>query len=246
MPHVVLSGLTAAGKTTHTRRLAAELGWPSLHATEILLGEIDPGASSDSEWFTRLAEIESMRDGGQIDDRVDELILARIRTSSALVVDSWALPWYGPKDLINIWIGSDRLSRAWKCQVSRLPLTDFSSEQCAALIDDKDQASRERFLYRYGFDLFSNRTPFDFVLDNSHLITAPTRASSDNGIARFGAVISACAQLMVGGDTAGFMSVMESQDRDLRSCIVRIGPRPRRLLGDRHFSCAGHLATRRL
>jgi cytidylate kinase len=52
MTNIAFAGLTAAGKTTHARRLAADLGYRYVSATDILLEILqvrDPGADL---WFT--------------------------------------------------------------------------------------------------------------------------------------------------------------------------------------------------
>jgi len=243
---IAISGLTAAGKTTHSRLLAKEMGWECLHATDVLLREMGRNPSeSRGIWFSDLRELEAARDASSVDDRVDSTILARLsEDSSPAVIDSWSLPWYGPRRISSIWIGSDRLSRTWKCQVSRLPQRDFDVVRCAALIDEKDLASRVRFIERYGIDIFSDRQPFDFVLDNSHLITSPTEASSAKGIAAFHQVVMACAKLVTGGSGNALADIIDGSDYDLSSSVVALSSRALRALRRRSASSTGKLPTR--
>lgn len=62
MTNIAFAGLTAAGKTTHARRLAADLGYSYVSATDILLEILrvpDPGAHL---WFTQLDAITAARE----------------------------------------------------------------------------------------------------------------------------------------------------------------------------------------
>ncbi|RKR87278.1 cytidylate kinase [Micromonospora pisi] len=224
MARIIISGLTAAGKTTHTALLADELRYDRLHITDLLLQELDGGqGSSVGVWFHRMAEIESLRDGGDADDRVDNILRESMLRHDDLVVDAWALPWYSSGEAIRIWIGSDRLSRAWKCAVSSPAERSMSQVECVRLIDEKDDLSRRRFLGRYGFDLYSDRSPFDFVLDNSHLIAEPSRSSADLGISRFHKVVVACAQAAMSGCFDPLQKILDDPDPALGACLVGLG-----------------------
>lgn len=222
---VVIAGLTAAGKTTHTRILARELGYPAIHVTAFLMEAVGVVDTADV-WRQRMREVESLRAGGIADDVVDRRMLDVCARPGPLVIDAWALPWYGPQELVRIWIGSDRLSRTWKCAVSAMP-TVTSEVEASALLDEKDGHSRVRFLDRYGFDLYQDRSVFDFVLDNSHLIDSPTRDSSDAGIAAFAPVVSAVARAGLNGDLGPVRELMETGTPDQIACLARIGSRPR-------------------
>lgn len=222
---IVLSGLTAAGKTTHAALLASALGVDALHATDILVRELAADERSVGDvWFRRMRELESLRDHSDVDDRVDAELTALVAAArGGPVVDSWAFPWYWKGEALRIWMGSDRLSRAWKCSVSARPAKNLSTEECAALIDEKDEASRERFLERYGFDLYTDRTVFDFVLDNSHLICAPTSEASRRGIRDFHTVLSACVESGTSGESEPLRRTLT--DERLGPCVVGIGER---------------------
>ncbi|WP_148272331.1 hypothetical protein [Micromonospora maris] len=170
-----------------------------------------------------MAEIESLRDGGDADDRVDRILADTMRNRDGVVVDAWALPWYCREPAIRIWIGSDRISRSWKCAVSSPAEVALGPTGCARLVDEKDWLTRQRFLSRYGFDIFADRDVFDFVLDNSHLIDAPTRASADAGINKFHRVLTACVEAGISGDPEPLRALVNDADPALRSCVVRVG-----------------------
>ncbi|MFC0547092.1 cytidylate kinase family protein [Kutzneria chonburiensis] len=190
--NIAFAGLTAAGKTTHAKILAAELGYDYVSATEILMeiaGVTDP---SDQVWFTRLDEIQKLRGDGAIDAELEKRLLAQSRTRQRTVFDTWALAWIGDDPLIRIWIESDLDSRARKCFVSQAsPELDIAG--CRRLIDEKDRFNRAMFRSRHGYDLFTDRKRYDAVLFNGHLIPKPTTEAAEIGISRFAPIVHSTA-----------------------------------------------------
>ncbi|WP_327250939.1 cytidylate kinase-like family protein [Streptomyces sp. NBC_01244] len=188
---IVISGLTAAGKTTHAKLLAETLGFRAVHFTDLLLQELQVEAgSADQVWFSRLHEIESMRAGGSADRRVDETIGELLAADEPMVVDAVLAPWLHPGRQINVWLGSDRASRAWKCSVSRLPGV-ISTDDSLRLLDKKDAFTRAYLWQERAVDLYTDRSCFDLVLDNSHLIGEPTAAAARKGIRQLHQVLLA-------------------------------------------------------
>ena len=61
--NIAFAGLTAAGKTTHARRLAADLGYDYVSATDILF-EILRVPRNAHPWFNQADAISSARDDG--------------------------------------------------------------------------------------------------------------------------------------------------------------------------------------
>jgi hypothetical protein len=107
MTNVALAGLTAAGKTTHARRLASDLGYGYVSATDILLEILqvpDPGSDL---WFTKLDAITAAREGGAVDAELEARLIDLAWTSDRTVFDSWALAWISPSSMARIWIESD-------------------------------------------------------------------------------------------------------------------------------------------
>jgi cytidylate kinase len=186
--NVAFAGLTAAGKTTHARLLAEQLGYSYVSATETLLGILDIDAPGEQIWFDRYDEIQAARQGDAVDDELDRSLAALAVHSEATVFDTWALAWVSPSPMVRVWIESDEESRARKCLVSqrtnRLPLED-----CRDLVHAKDGHTRGGFLRRHGFDLFTDRARYGLVLCNSHLIGHATRSCADAGIEAFAPVV---------------------------------------------------------
>ena len=159
---IIVSGLTAAGKTTLCRRLAADVGLPYFSASRILRERL---SDASAEWSP---ELDRKRTELSLERAVDAAVISALRAREAGVFDSWGAPWYSDEPAIRIWLESDRASRLRKCYVSYLQRgTPKTSEDCAAIMDAKDAMSRAVFLANWGFDLFTDRRPFDLVVDCS-------------------------------------------------------------------------------
>jgi cytidylate kinase len=135
--NIAFAGLTAAGKTTHAKRLAAELGYGYVSATEILLELLDIDEPSDQVWFSRLDEIQAARGGDVIDIELEKRLMTLARTRTRTVFDTWALAWIGDSPMGRIWIDSDLESRVRKCVVSQRT-KQLRPGECRVLIEKKD------------------------------------------------------------------------------------------------------------
>ncbi|WP_393073694.1 hypothetical protein [Streptomyces sp. LN704] len=218
---IVISGLTAAGKTTHTKLLAETLDFRAVHFTDLLLRELQVEAgSADQVWFNRLHEIESMRAGGLADRRTEEVVGALLESDEPMVVDAVLAPWLHPGPRINIWLGSDRAARAWKCSVSRLPGV-ISTDDSLRLLDEKDAFTRAYLWRERAVDLYTDRSCFDLVLDSSHLIGAPTLDAARNGIAELHQVLLAYVNWWLGRQDDALLELADTAAPGL-AAVVRM------------------------
>lgn len=197
--NIAFAGLTAAGKTTHARLLADHLGYKYVSATEILL-DILGFSDQDTKgvWFQHMDEIEQARADESVDEELEARLINLAASEDGLVLDTWALPWISSAPLVRIWIESDRLSRHWKCYVSQGDNPQLTLEECAALIDRKDGTTRQSFLKRHGFDLFSDHGIFDAILTNTYMIDSPTAPATDLGILTFEPVMRMVTEYLLG------------------------------------------------
>lgn len=186
--NVAFSGRTAAGKTTHARLLARELGYGYVSATEVLLDILGMPVAAEGIWLERYDEVQAARAGDAADEELDRRLLELAASRRRTVFDTWALAWVAPGPLVRVWIESDLPSRARKCLVSQTR-SRLSLPECDALVREKDSHTREAFKRRHGFDLFVDRDRYDLVLCNSHLIPTADRESADRGIAAFAPVV---------------------------------------------------------
>ena len=220
--NIAFAGLTAAGKTTHAKRLAKELGYNYVCATDVLLkilGIDDPG---DQIWFTRLEEIQAARGDGAIDAELEERLVIMSRTHQRTVFDTWALAWIGDDPLVRIWLESDRESRVRKCLVSQRS-GELGPEECRDLITEKDDFNRRMFCQRHNFDLFVDRHRYDAVLCNSHLIPEASPVVANSGIQAFAPVIYSAATCVMKSDKSGARTLKMLKPKEVERITVSGG-----------------------
>ncbi|WP_462189177.1 MULTISPECIES: cytidylate kinase-like family protein [unclassified Frankia] len=187
-PNVAFAGLTAAGKTTHARRLATELGYEYVSATEVMLEILGIDAPAEGVWFDRFDQIRTARQGDAADIELDRRLEKLAADRQGTVFDAWALAWLAPDPVVRGWIESDLESRARKCQVSQVR-TALSLHDCREHVQAKDSDTRAGFLRRHHFDLFTDRHRYDLVVCNTNLIPIADRACADAGIVAFTPVV---------------------------------------------------------
>lgn len=211
--NIAFAGLTAAGKTTHAKRLAADLGYEYISATSILFDIL--GLSADPHpWFKQADTVNAARDSGAADTALEARLLGLARTCDQTVFDSWALAWICPVPIARIWIESDLPSRTRKCLVS-LGDEPRPLPECETVLRDKDGYNRAMFLRRHGFDLFTDRARYDAMLCNTHLIPAATPSDAERGIGTFAHVVRDAALAVVNGDTAGMVRLRAEHPREV-------------------------------
>jgi len=199
--NIVVSGLTAAGKTTHARLLANWLDYRYISATQIML-EIAGYSEKTIEgiWLRGDPNIRSILTSVSVARKLTDTLVRLAATENFMVFDAWGLSWAYQGPLVRLWIDSDRLSRSWKCYVSQGPSPSLSVVECAKLVDDKDLQTRSLFQNEYDIDIFSDRSVFDVILDNSWLIREPTRDAADRGIRDFDVVLRTVVQRFRSGE----------------------------------------------
>jgi cytidylate kinase len=196
---VIVSGFTAAGKTTHSRLLAETLGWQYVGMSQIRRLRIPESSSAREEWLPRGDELRAAN--ALLDLEMDRRLTEYIgRLDGSAVIDAWLQPWLCElPGAVRVWLASDFDSRAIKAQVSRFRLGMGPSESITATIAEKDKFSIEQFRRLYGIDFGPDPGVFDLLLDSSDYITEATVQASDDGIRRFAPVFNARVGALVQG-----------------------------------------------
>lgn len=217
--NIAFAGLTAAGKTTHAKRLARELGYSYVSATDILLEILGIDEPGDQIWFTRLDEINAVRGDGAVDAELEERLVRMNRTRTRTVFDTWALAWIGDDPLVRIWLESDSESRSRKCVVSKRS-EGLRLAECRALIQAKDDFNRDMFRRRHGFDLFHDRGRYDAVLCNSHLIPVASVLAARAGIEAFAPVVRAAVECVLRSEETRARSLEETNPMEVHRITI--------------------------
>lgn len=184
--NISVSGLTAAGKTTHARILAKQLGYDYISALEIILEKLGLEDKPEAIW-SRNPDLLKAFDDATLNTYVDDRLVDTSKTRDSIVFDAWALPWLSEAQMLRLWIESDLPSRERKFIVSQKrahePFRDTT------IVARKDSASRRNFANAYGFDIEKDHIPFDIKLVNTSLIERATIQCSNRGIALFAPVV---------------------------------------------------------
>jgi cytidylate kinase len=189
-PAILISGYTAAGKTTHAQLLAQRLHFEYLSASQIrrtLLGS--PSENGMIEWDRTVDERRKASSGP--DRALDAVIAQRVRESRRpLVVDAWLQPWLSADPAhIRVWLESSVRTRNWKATVTLHRNGLLAPADLYSQVAEKDSFSRKIFWNLYQIEFGPDPRVFDVIIDNSAYITAPTIQASDAGIAQFEPVL---------------------------------------------------------
>lgn len=188
--NIIISGLTAAGKTTHCKLLADKFKLRNISAASILAKESGIDASilnptDSSFWISSTANsLNSKRKQDiTLDLSVDATLKDLADKLENAVFDTLGLPWISSALAIRIWLESSFESRLYKALVSHQENKDISEEYLCNLIKNKDDRDRNYFLSIYNFDINSfDKNIFNLVVDISTFIQEPTSASSEESI----------------------------------------------------------------
>jgi cytidylate kinase len=187
-PAILISGFTAAGKTTHARLLAEDLGWAYLGLSGIRRELLGPGWATEpsgAEWEPAMDRLRGSDPGLDVTaDRVMAQRIAAVR--DPVVVDAWLQPWLsGRASAVRVWLGSDEQSRLRKASVTFLRRGMQPPDGLDQEVRQKDRFSVEQFRSLYGIRFGPDADLFDVLIDNSGYIPAASILASDEGIEAF-------------------------------------------------------------
>lgn len=200
---ILVSGFTAAGKTTHSRLLADFLGWRYIGMSEIRRSCIPDSSTTREEWLPHGDDLRA--NDATLDLEMDRRIKEHMEGIEVpVVIDAWLQPWLCElSGATRVWLESDFTSRVAKAQVSRLRSGLGSSPSMGATVARKDEFSIEHFRSLYGVEFGPDPAVFDLTLDNSRYISEPTVPASDDGISRFAPVFNSRVSALVEASTYG-------------------------------------------
>ena len=139
-PVVIVSGQTAAGKTTLARRLAASAGLDQVVASDRLVTLLG-GASKRTRllaWLTQ--DLDQQRVARhEVDRLVDLETLTRLRQSRGCVVESVTLPWLLAPDNTALVIRLTAAAVARAARVQRM-LPELTLDEARTIVDRKDNS----------------------------------------------------------------------------------------------------------
>jgi cytidylate kinase len=173
---VCISGLTAAGKTTHSHLLAGEFGLTYVSGSQIQLNfmGVSPIQARDF-WITDKAKSFWDQDGF---NRIDTELLRLEQLSEGYIFDTSTMPWRHRKPALCIWLESDLKSRALKSIVSHRGRSTFLPDEYKSRIVDKDNSTKTIYNSLWGIEIGNDLSCFDLILDISSLISDASLCAS--------------------------------------------------------------------
>jgi cytidylate kinase len=167
---VFIWGLTGAGKSTIGRALAHTFGSDAISGYNVrrqLLGLPDVEVEHQRGYWlfddTAVRADEARLKGPTDEDALDTLLLRRLKEGPPAVFDTWFLPWLAPATFAIC------LEVALPVRVARIAASRCESREAVErAIREKDLRSARFALERYQLDIFSDRSPFDVIVNIEH------------------------------------------------------------------------------
>jgi cytidylate kinase len=199
MSRIVISGLTAAGKTTHGSRLARDLNIPYYSASESFHRYFDAGSSIfERRWSPQVDAIRKKTP--KIDDLVDNEMISALEAGPG-VFDATLLPWLTDRrDCVFVWLDSGLLSRARKCYVSHLDDIHIDLGVANDIVFKKDMVTIDRLSSVKGVPFFPDHRLFHVIISNDDTLPHPTFEDAQLGILDFHPVFRASVRYALGLD----------------------------------------------
>ncbi len=177
---ICISGLTAAGKTTHSHLLAGEFGLTYVSGSQIQLNfmGVSPIQPKDF-WITD--EAKSFWNKEQF-ERIDAELVRLESDAEGYIFDTSTMPWRHRRPALCIWLESTLESRVLKSVVSHRGRSRFSFDAYKKKIIDKDKSTISLYKELYGIEIGKDCEPFQLIIDISTLISEPTLQASMKSI----------------------------------------------------------------
>ncbi len=163
---IIISGLTASGKSTLSHGLSESLGLEYFSASSKLRELMPPREFEFWESQKGLDAIRFRLKHPQYDKALDNYIIRNIKTNDNIILDSWVAPWkVNVPSTIKIYLKVDVEERA-----RRVSKRDgIESASALKLMKEKDRLTAKVYKNIYSIDIIKDLTPFNFVVDSTHL-----------------------------------------------------------------------------
>ncbi|NLE03922.1 MAG: AAA family ATPase [Crenarchaeota archaeon] len=165
---ICISGMAGTGKSTLAKKLAKKYQlkyFSGGDALKELAAEQGYNSSVNGWWESPegLGFLEIRKKNPEFDKKVDQKFLEYAQQGNVLL-DSWTMPWL-LKEGFKIW-----LSASVQRQAERIAKRDHMSiKDALAALEEKETNTKAIFKKLYGFNLSTDFTPFDFILDTDNL-----------------------------------------------------------------------------
>lgn len=196
--NIFISGLSAAGKTTHSFLLAGLFGLTYVSGSQIHLSINGLSPIQDRTfWITDRAVDILTKDQFDIVDKE----LCNIEDNyKGVIFDSWIMPWRKTKEGLCIYLKSNIQSRIVKGAISRRERHVVIDEEYANKLSQKDNAAINLYNKLYNIDISKDLSVFDLVIDISSFIETASFKSSQVSINKTQNILNAAVGYYLTGD----------------------------------------------
>jgi len=212
MRHVLITGLTAAGKTTQALHLARELDLAYVSGSQIrsrLLGLSEHVATDTHFWRTdtraQLLDRARIVEVTPADKVVDDELIYIAKQNRPCVFDVWVMPWLYRDDALCVYLRSSPETRIRRLLRSS-PTQGLAD--VARTLTEKDSMAHRFFIAAYQADILYYMAPFDIVVDsNEH------DGEAGQCLSYVSEYLTAVVQIALSGDIAMFEDFLHSTKR---------------------------------
>jgi len=157
---IIIAGLAGSGKSTLAKQIARTFALRYVSG-----GYLFEKVKEDPAWWeTHGAEYNKNREKDPSADLAVDEMIKREAEKGDVVIDSKTAPWL-IKEGFKIWLDADLDTRAKR--VSQR--SNISVDEAKTRIRNRDEFDRQLYLKLYGFDIFKDKTPFNFVISTDFL-----------------------------------------------------------------------------
>ncbi len=165
---ICIAGMTGSGKSTVAKCLAEEYGLKYVsggNALKALAVEIGYKTCERGWWESEEgSKFLQHRTGNlEFDRKIDEKLMEQAKEGN-IILDSWTMPWL-LKESFKIWLEASPDVRTKR--TTRRDRLNF--KEALTRVKEKDEQTRAIYQKLYGFDLGTDFSPFDFILDTNTL-----------------------------------------------------------------------------
>lgn len=163
---IIISGLTASGKSTLAKGLSRSLGLEYFSASSKLREIMPPREFEFWESQKGLDAIKFRLKHPQYDKALDNYIIRSVKKKRSIILDSWVASWkVNVPGTIKIYLRVDLEERARR--VSKRDSIPLGS--ALKFMKQKDRLTSKVYSDIYGIDIVNDLTPFNLVVDSTNM-----------------------------------------------------------------------------
>jgi len=168
MEAIIISGMSAVGKTSVSKAVSEGLGIPAVGGGDVLKemaveeGHL-PGGGDWWDTAEGMSFLKERKKSPGFDKEVDSRLLQKAK-KGGVVITSYPLPWLAKKGL-KVWLSGSAKSRA-----RRMAKRDgMTVPQCLKVLSVRDTENYRLYKKIYGIEFGRDLKPFDLFVDTDSI-----------------------------------------------------------------------------